>query len=136
MKTKLANNWPAIRQIAYGIGAIALGGSWLAGWITSDQLDAGLDQIEQLLGAAALLMAGLYVDRSKPAPEPEPAPEIPALDVIERIRAEGADRLGETLRAQARSVGAEFERARSESADRLDQFGDGVRAELERRLKG
>lgn len=112
MKVKLANNWPAIRQIAYGIGAIALGGSWLAGWITSDQLDAGLDQIEQLLGAAALLMAGLYVDRSKPAPEPEPAPEISALDVIERVRAEAAGRLDDV------------------------PMPDGVRAELERRLRG
>lgn len=115
MKVTLAKNWPAIRQIAYGIGAIALGGSWLAGWITSDQLDAGLDQIEQLLGAAALLMAGLYVDRRKPSPEPAPTYE---------------------LSIDTKSATAVIERVRAEAAAGIDQFGDSVRAELERRLEG
>lgn len=59
----IARNWPTIRQIAYGIGAVVLGGSALAGWITADQAAAWTDQLSEILGAAALLVAGLYVKR-------------------------------------------------------------------------
>lgn len=138
MKAKLANNWPAIRQISYSLAAAALAVAAMLGYLTDAEVALWLERFGQLLGFAWLIIAGLYVKRGAPAPEPDPEPEqeIPALDVIERIRAEGADRLGETLRAQADGVRAEFDRVRAESSDRLDQFGDGVRAELERRLRG
>ncbi|WP_395705259.1 hypothetical protein [Rhodococcus ruber] len=138
MKVKLAKNWPAIRQITYSLAAAALAVAAMLGYLTDSEVAAWLETLGKWLGFAGLLVAGLYVKRGAPAPEPDPEPEqeISALDVIERIRAEGADRLGETLRAQADGVRAEFERVRAESPDRLDQFGDGVRAELERRLRG
>ncbi len=116
MKVKLAKSWPLFRQIAYGVGAVGLGGSALAGWITADEAAAWSDQIEQVLGMAALLMAGLYVDRGKPSgpvePEPVDEPEF-----------------------GSNSATAVIERVRAEAAAGIDQFGDSVRAELERRLE-
>lgn len=125
MKVKLAKNWPAVRQIAYGLGAVVLGGSSIAGWITADEAAAWTDQIEQLLGAAALLMAGLYVDRSKPA-EPETVTDFQVNGTEGMLEFDPGE-------VSARDV---IERVRAEAAGRLDDvpMPDGVRAELERRL--
>lgn len=85
MKTTLAEKWSPIRFVIYGVLMVAAGGLWLAGWITSEQANGWLENAENLLFAAGFMLAGKYVPRTEPKPEPEPVLDVSvAIDDIRR----------------------------------------------------
>ena len=71
--SKLAQYWPTIRQVVYGVLAAGLAVAAAAGWITSEQSDQWLAHAVTALGALGFIVAGLYVPKA-PASAPKPDP--------------------------------------------------------------
>lgn len=76
--SKLAQYWPTIRQVIYGILAAGLAVAAAAGWITSEQSDQWLAHAVTALGALGFIVAGLYVPKAPDsAPKTEPVEYTP-----------------------------------------------------------
>lgn len=113
--SKLAQYWPTIRQVIYGILAAGLAVAAAAGWITSEQSDQWLAHAVTALGALGFIVAGLYVPKAPDAaPKMEPVGASP-LEIQGFPQENIAQRFEELRRARQVSV-------------------DQARAELERRL--
>lgn len=118
--SKLAQYWPTIRQVIYGILAAGLAVAAAAGWITSEQSDQWLAHAVTALGALGFIVAGLYVPKAPDsAPKTEPVVYTPASSMGTRPE------FGPVIpwRDTAESVAAQAQAT-------VDQ----ARAELERRL--
>lgn len=118
--SKLAQYWPTIRQVIYGILAAGLAVAAAAGWITSEQSDQWLAHAVTALGALGFIVAGLYVPKAPDsAPKTEPVEYTPTPNM--GIRPE----FGPVIpwRETAQSVTTQAQAT-------VDQ----ARAELERRL--
>lgn len=113
--SKLAQYWPTIRQVTYGILAAGLAVAAAAGWITSEQSDQWLAHAVTALGALGFIVAGLYVPKAPDsAPKTEPVGPSP-LEIQHFPQPNIAQRFEELRRSGQASV-------------------DQARAELERRL--
>lgn len=125
--SKLAQYWPTIRQVIYGILAAGLAVAAAAGWITSEQSDQWLAHAVTALGALGFIVAGLYVPKAPDAaPKDGFHPYIPNyVEESQRARdfTEVALRAGQQVIQQGHQ-------AASDAAAQVDL----ARAKLERRL--